>query len=270
MRREHDDTFYVYMHISPSNKRYIGITCQDPINRWGGGCGYKANNHFANAIKKYGWENFEHIILCAGLNKEDACSMEKEMIAMYRSNDPKYGYNLTDGGEHYTPSEEVIRKISHPHNISEHTRELMRERGRLQYEKCLANRARTAEEIAKMATAKRGKKQSKETIAKRIESCKRYWAEHGFSEEHREKLRKARTGRKHSIEAIERMRKAHAPEKNARSRRVAQIDDDGTIIAVFASTREAMRQTGIGYTSIVRACGGKRLKHAGDYKWAYI
>ena len=26
--------YYVYEHISPSNKRYIGITCQIPKYRW--------------------------------------------------------------------------------------------------------------------------------------------------------------------------------------------------------------------------------------------
>ena len=35
--------YIVYMHISPNNKKYIGITCQSLKNRWRNGEGYKNN-----------------------------------------------------------------------------------------------------------------------------------------------------------------------------------------------------------------------------------
>ena len=44
--------YIVYEHISPSNKRYIGITCQTPEQRWRNGEGYKGSTAFYNAIKK--------------------------------------------------------------------------------------------------------------------------------------------------------------------------------------------------------------------------
>ena len=64
-----DNKWIVYMHRNMINdKKYIGITSRNVDLRWQNGLGYK-NTHFGNAIKKYGWENFEHIILFEGLNK---------------------------------------------------------------------------------------------------------------------------------------------------------------------------------------------------------
>ena len=66
-------SYLVYMHISPSNKRYIGITCQKPKKRWGkNGKGYERQEYFYRAIEKYGWDNFQHIIIAKGLTKEIA------------------------------------------------------------------------------------------------------------------------------------------------------------------------------------------------------
>lgn len=48
-------TWCVYMHTSPSNKVYIGITC-DVKHRWrSNGEGYKGGTRIYYAIKKYGW-----------------------------------------------------------------------------------------------------------------------------------------------------------------------------------------------------------------------
>lgn len=92
--------FIVYMHKTPSNKIYIGITSQNKINRrWQNGYGYRNNKHFFNAILKYGWDNIKHEILYTGLSKEDACKIEIELISKYKSNLIKYGYNQTIGGE---------------------------------------------------------------------------------------------------------------------------------------------------------------------------
>ena len=54
---------------------------------------------FFNAIQKYGWDNFEHIILEEGLTEEEAVEKEKYYIALWHTNDDNYGYNLTAGGE---------------------------------------------------------------------------------------------------------------------------------------------------------------------------
>lgn len=96
---EKDKNFKVYMHTSPNNKRYIGITCQRPIKRWGGnGCGYVGNEYFWRAIQKYGWDNFQHEILFECLTKEEAEQKEIELIAYYDTTNSSKGYNMTAGG----------------------------------------------------------------------------------------------------------------------------------------------------------------------------
>lgn len=91
--------FYVYRHISPSNKVYIGITSQTPKERWFNGEGYNKQKYFYRAIQKYGWGNFIHEILFENLSKEEACKKEIELIAKYKANNPEFGYNISLGGE---------------------------------------------------------------------------------------------------------------------------------------------------------------------------
>lgn len=105
--------YTVYMHTFPNGKRYIGITCQEVHKRWKNGYGYKHNSFLKNAIQKYGWENAKHEILYENLTKEEAEQKEIELIALYKSNQREYGYNIENGGNHNGKhSEETKRKIS--------------------------------------------------------------------------------------------------------------------------------------------------------------
>ena len=113
---ENKKNWCVYKHQSPSGKVYIGITSQKAENRWGHGSNYRRNQYFYSAIKKYGWENIIHEVLFKNLDKQSAIQKEVELIALYRSNDQRYGYNLTSGGESGTRlSEETRRKLSEAH-----------------------------------------------------------------------------------------------------------------------------------------------------------
>ena len=110
-----ENNYIVYMHISPNNKRYIGLTCQKPEYRWNNGKGYKHNEYFTNAINKYGWDNFEHIIIAKGLTEDEAKWLEIELIREWDSMNRDKGYNLTKGGEGANGlicSEETRKKIS--------------------------------------------------------------------------------------------------------------------------------------------------------------
>lgn len=93
------DNYTLYKHTTPSGKVYIGITTKSVEERWLNGRGYRRNEHFWNAIQKYGWNEIKHEILAIGLSKEEATEAEKMYIALYRSHDIKHGYNLTLGGE---------------------------------------------------------------------------------------------------------------------------------------------------------------------------
>lgn len=93
------NNYILYMHISPSNKYYIGITSQNIEKRWQNGYGYKTNKHFWRAIQKYGWDNFEHKILKQNLTKEKAEELEIYYIQKYNSTNVDFGYNKAPGGK---------------------------------------------------------------------------------------------------------------------------------------------------------------------------
>lgn len=93
--------WFVYMHIAPNNKKYIGITSQtQPEKRWGkNGYYYQSSTLFWRAIQKYGWDNITHKILFSDLSGEEAKAKEIELIKRYQSNNTKFGYNITAGGD---------------------------------------------------------------------------------------------------------------------------------------------------------------------------
>ena len=61
--------YSVYMHTTPNNKKYIGITKQKPVKRWQNGGGYKNQPLMWKAIKNIGWNNITHKILFTNLSK---------------------------------------------------------------------------------------------------------------------------------------------------------------------------------------------------------
>ena len=102
---------YLYMHVCPNGKKYIGITIQEPNQRWRDGKGYRKNKHFYNAILKYGWNNIQHIILFSGLTEDEANEIEEKLIDEMDLTNPEKGYNLHTGGRHHRLSKEAREKI---------------------------------------------------------------------------------------------------------------------------------------------------------------
>lgn len=134
--------YIVYIHTCPNSKVYIGITNRKPEIRWNNGKGYTYNLHFWHAIQKYGWDNIKHEILFEGLTEDEAKNKEKELIAKYKSNNGKYGYNLTEGGDgtygykHTDKTKEKCRQArlgKTPWNKGKHTTEEAKEKSRLSH-----------------------------------------------------------------------------------------------------------------------------------------
>lgn len=119
--------YAVYVHKMPNGKVYVGITGQEPTKRWKNGKGYPQNQHLSNAVKRYGWEKIEHIIVADGLSKEQAAEMEKQLIRQYRSNEQEFGYNQSTGGENPAEgsrwTEETKKKVSASLLGKKHTEE---------------------------------------------------------------------------------------------------------------------------------------------------
>lgn len=163
---ENENNYTVYMHTSPSGKAYIGITSTSVEDRWDNGNGYlkkKKDGKYkqpamANAILKYGWENFNHVIFESNLSKNDAEHMEKLLINIFQTRNKLYGYNIREGGG-------STGKMS--------------EESRLQMIKSLTGRKHTEEELKKMSEAQKGEKHplfgkhhSDETLQKMSQSHK--------------------------------------------------------------------------------------------------
>ena len=240
----------VYIHRNViNNKAYIGITSMKPKERWGyNGVNYtkKSNRMFAKALKKYGWNNFEHIIWAENLSEEEAKGWEVRLIALFRTNVCRWkqdacGYNMTDGGEGttgYDPpqevrekmrqsrigkpmSDEIKQKISQTttgKKLSEETKQKMSDskKGIPPSNQCLealkaANTGKqlTEEHKQKISQALIGQQKSKETKAKISQ------ARIGiiFSDEHREKIRQASLGHKLSEEHKQKLLQTHLGKK---------------------------------------------------------
>ena len=100
MKQNNKHTIYLHRNII-NNKVYIGQTIytDNPNIRWGnGGIGYKKQTQFYQDIEKYGWDNFEHIILETDLLDSEVDFKEKEYIKLYDATNPDKGYNQSPGG----------------------------------------------------------------------------------------------------------------------------------------------------------------------------
>lgn len=129
----------VYCHINKINgKRYIGITKQSLTERFQNGLGYRKCTAFYNAIQKYGWDNFEHVLLADNLTREEASQLEQSYIEYYQTNQSQFGYNISSGGDnnfhrkHLT--EEQRQRVSETTKIAMNTSEMKEKMRKVCYE----------------------------------------------------------------------------------------------------------------------------------------
>jgi group I intron endonuclease len=94
---------YIVYKISNSvnNKIYFGVTQQELKVRWQQ---HKCNSnkksyHLYNAIKKYGFKNFNIEVVFEANSKKEMLEKEIELIVLHKSNDRLFGYNNSTGGE---------------------------------------------------------------------------------------------------------------------------------------------------------------------------
>lgn len=170
-------SFFVYIHTCPNQKRYVGVTVRKPARRWKNGKGYLNNEHFTNAINKYGWDNIEHEVF-ETQSVELMSYWERILIYHYNTMNREYGFNHTSGGEIGKElSEEALKKISKANKGK-----VMSEESRQKMSKSRKGRYVTVETRKKMSEAKKGctpwikgRTLSEETKKKMSEAKKLYW-----------------------------------------------------------------------------------------------
>lgn len=101
--------YSVYIHTCPNRKRYVGMTRQKPEDRWKCGQGYVHCTDFHNAILFFGWRNITHEVVASGLERKEAESLERELIASYNTTDPEFGYNSHSGGLSGAKANDITR-----------------------------------------------------------------------------------------------------------------------------------------------------------------
>lgn len=252
--------YTVYKHISPNGKIYIGITSKEPIKRWNGGSGYLNNDYFMKAIRKYGWNNFEHVILYEGLTKAEAECKEIELIAFYKSDQRRFGYNIQHGGNSVGKhSEETKKKIGSAN------------KGKTSWMQGKHHSPETKEKMRKYHTGSSLPDDVKAKISKAHKGVK-------LSKDHIDKIANSNRGKKRTAEQkahISCSLKGHKGVKHTqetKDRIASKLSKSITCVEtgiVYDSIRGAERQTGINAGGIVKCLKGQ-IKTCGGFHWEYI
>lgn len=292
------DNYKIYVHINKSNgKMYIGQTIyEDPNIRWKNGYGYKGNQYFWNSIQKYGWDNFEHIVLIENLSLEEANLIEEELISKYNTTNKNIGYNLRPGGKNSKNTIETNKKISNAklgHSVSKETRKRISKNhadckgeNNPRYGKHCTEE--TKNKIREKISGKKhpfyGKQRSEQTKEKIRKNHKNVVGENNpmygrkQTDIAKEKVAESKRGKPRSEETKRKLSEYHTGLKlsnetkqklsEIRSKKVKQYSLEYIYINTYYGTREAERITGINHCGISACCNGKQ-KTAGGFIWEY-
>lgn len=301
--------FKVYIHVSPSWKYYVGITSLDNVcSRWGkDGNGYKTQ-YFSRAINKYKWDNFAHIIVRDNLSKHEACELEKDLILTLKSNNPQYGYNISDGGDcsmlgkHHTKEakEKIAERFSEPVNQYNINGQLIKQWNSMStagrelnidsssISKCCKGIYKTSKGyVWRYIGDDLNKYSSKKHYIRKMKKIKQYTIEgdlikiwKGISCAAKQlNLKvssisaccKGRKGRKTYAGYVWRYINDNFDKyniENEKKSKIIQYDINGNAIQNFNSICDAHRETNISKSNISMCCSGK-IKTAGGFNWEY-
>ena len=269
-----DRCYTVYMHTSPSGKRYIGITSTLIEERWRNGRGYlyKHKNKdeykqpaFAHAILKYGWDNIKHEIIASNLTKDEAEQREIDLISYYHSNQPEYGYNISNGGNYAGKhSEETKRKIGEFNKgkiTSEETKRKMSESGKGKNAISVVQYTKNGEFVKKYnsmtdAMVDIGYGEITPTL---ISACCNNEIKSAYGYIWR---------RDGDVLTDSHLRWCNSRDENYYARSVCQYTKSGEFVCEYVSVKEASLKTNINAGNITMCCQDV-LKTAGKYMWRY-
>lgn len=217
-----------------NNKVYIGQTVRAFSVRIMEHKRLRGKSHLVNSIRKYGFENFKFEILELFTSLEDMNQSEIDYIKQYNSTDKKLGYNIEMGGRNAIPGEETRKKMSNA------------AKGRKQSKEWVAKRIppKGSEEAKKHG---RPKTQEEREYLSKISP--KYWQGKTRSQETRDKI--SRTKRERGF----------SDKQKASIKKQSQIvckEKDGEIIK-YPSINEAARQNDVSGASISRYTKNERV-----------
>ena len=226
-----------------------------------------------NAIKKYGWQNFKKDWY--DCPDEDLNFDEDLMVQEMKTLSPN-GYNLKEGGGNGKLSEETKQRIGEANRGRSHTEESRQKMsesqlGRTHDDKTKQKIGDVQRGISKsedhrqhISEARLGislsdKTRQKIGDANRGRTC---------TEETRQKMSEAKLGHVVSEKTRQKISDSKKGEKNPRSKKVYQYDQEGNYICSFGSCREAARHLEKG-NSVISECANGTTKIAHGFKWSY-
>lgn len=211
-----------------NNKKYVGLTCN--VQR-------RYNQHknttsravvFCLAIKKYGFENFEFLILKENLSLKDAKLFERQFIKDLNSIVP-YGYNRTEGGDSSVKhTAETIKKI---------------------VEKTKVWRMNNSHPMQGKKHSEESKKLMKESASKRTDRV--------FGESH------WNFGMKHKESTKQKMSSKQSLGNNGNAKKVIDLNTN----IIYSCVNEAKVIYGISHSFVSMLCSGKRKSDKYKFKY---
>lgn len=158
--------------------------------------------YFYNAIRTYGWDNFDWEILCENATFDD----EIRLIAEHNTHYKNGGYNLTNGGEgwsvdmkHTEETKKKLSKIAKARPLTEERLATLRANAA-----AMKGRKRPQEICDRISEANKGKPKSAEHRAKMAKTDKSFTQ----TQEYKDKMSKACKGKPKSEETKLRMKQA--------------------------------------------------------------
>lgn len=246
-----DRVFSVYIHKFPNGKQYVGITSVKPETRWANGNGYKKNKVMYEDIKKYGWNNIEHILFNDEdilYDEEEACYIEKCLIDSWDLTNPEKGYNLRTGGtSSYTQHKNTRKKISESVKKNKKLKKISEENCKSILQFDLDGNFLSEFRSIREAETKLNINHSNISaccLRKRIKAGNFIW--------------------RYKFDNFEKIK----PQLPYGNKSINQYDFNMNKIAEFSSIAEAERKLKINHSHICNCCSGKR-KTAGGYIWKY-
>lgn len=213
-----------------NNKIYIGFTSKTIEERFqehvNSAIYHKDKIYFHNAIRKYGKESFLLEKIDESLDRNYALNvLEPKYIKEYKSNNKKYGYNLTNGGEGASFTEEIRKKLS----------ENKKEKYRLGILKN-NNKGKKYDEIF-------GEVRSKEI---RYKIKKNHYNCNGSNNSF--------YGKKHKKETIKLIKEKMSGSNNKLSKCVVIYDDNYNILRLYVGINQLSKELGYKYPSSLKRC----------------
>ena len=261
------NNYCIYIHKNKINEKvYVGQTCQKPEYRWGNkGEKYINCSHFYKAIQKYGWDNFEHLILESGLSLEEANIKEQYWIQYYNSTDETKGYNIQRGGTNREVSYDTRQKLS------EHAKQLWQdEQHREHISQIMKEKWKDPEYIQKQTVAKDQREWSLSEEGRQhiSEARKKYIAKYGtptqgvgHTAETKKKISESMKGEKNHMygKSTSDYQKQRAKECSSKKIKCCETGE------IFSSRKDAAAWAGLKTASSIADCLAGRKKSAGKH-----